>query len=552
MEDAKTILARWSGMMAERAPWDSTWQQVSDFALPRKGNISRTAGAGSGTNTANMLYDTTAIEAVSVLASGHSSAITPAGTQWFAWEAPEDIKSDEADGWYHEQSEKARTILAAGNFHTSLNECFEDRSGFGLCCLGAMPHAENKISFQSHPIGSFCVEEDSGGNVDTVFLRRAYSIRQLAQEFGEEVIAANAKLASSWQKFKEKGVNGDHYVVHAVFPRITRDKTKLDVFNMPFASVWVAEDGKSVLKRSGFPEMPYMVSRYLKRTGSRQQYGYAPFEQVKAAVLDANKLKQILGVVAQKKAVPPVLIPDNLIGNVDARPGGRTVFRATSHASSLPQEWLTNSRDDGLLEELQDARETIRRAFHTDLFRMFAEREKQMTAREVSELAAEKLMPFSPSFTRFTADFQVAMERIFNVLFRAGAFGQVNDIPQTVMRKTRDGLMEVPPPKVVYQSRVALAIRQSESAAADRLVERAVAIAQLVPDAFDNIDVDEYLRLNGRNDGVPESVIRKAKAMEEIRTARAEAQAQQAELEQAQLAADAANKVGLKIPQPPA
>lgn len=547
MEDAKTILARWSGMLGERTLWDSTWQQVSDFALPRKGNISRTE-SGPGTNTANMLYDTTAIEAVSILASGHSSAITPAGTQWFAWEAPEDIKSDEADGWYHKASEIARKILAAGNFHTALNECFEDRAGFGLCCLGIMPHMESVISFQAHPIGSFCIEEDSEGNVDTIFLRRAYTIRQLVQEFGEAAVVENAKLYTSWQRFQQKGVNGEHFVVHAVFPRMERDKTKFDVFNMPFASVWVAEDGKSVLKRSGFPEMPYMVSRYLKRTGSRQQYGYAPFEQVKAAILDANKLKQILGVVAQKHAVPPVLIPDNLVGNVDARPGGRTVFRANS--PSLPQEWLTNSRAEGLFEELQDARETIRRAYHTDLFRMFAEREKQMTAREVSELAAEKLMPFSPSFTRFTADFQVAMERIFNVLFRAGVFGQVRDIPQSVIRKTREGLAEVPPPKVVYQSRVALAIRQSEAAAADRLVERALALVQVDPSVLDNIDTDEYLRLNGRNDGVPESVLRNEQKRDEMRQSRAEAQAQQAELEQAALAADAAGKVGMKIPTP--
>lgn len=549
MKDAKTILARWSGMMGERVAWDSTWQQVSDYALPRKGNISRTE-SGPGTNTANQLYDTTAIEAVSTLASGHSSAITPAGTQWFAWEAPEDIKTDEADAWYNECSERARKVLGAGNFHTALNECFEDRAGFGLCCLGIMPSPEHVISFQSHPIGSFCIEEDAEGNVDTIFLRRGFSIRQLVQQFGEAAVMENSKLASSWQKFQEKGICSEHPIVHAVFPRLERDASKLDVFNMPFASVWVAEDGKSVLSRSGFPEMPYMVSRYLKRTGSKQQYGYAPFEQVKAAILDANKLKQILGVVAQKQAVPPVLIPDNLVGNVDARPGGSTVFRA--NGTALPQEWLTNSRSEGLFEELQDARLTIRNAFHTDLFRMFADREKQMTAREVSELAAEKLMPFSPSFTRFTADFQVAMERIFAILFRAGVFGDPKSLPQAVVRRTRAGLVEVPPPKVVYQSRVALAIRQAESAAADRLVERAMNLAQLDPSVLDNIDKDAYIRLGGRAEGVVEDLLVPEEKRDQLRAARAEAQAQQMQLEQAQLAADTANKAGIQFNQPTA
>lgn len=546
MEDPKNILARWSQMVADRTLWDTQWQKVSDYALPRKGNLKTSnQQGGPGTNAANRLYDTTAIEAVSTLASGHSSAITPAGTQWFAWEAPDDIKSDTADKWYNGCSEKARNLLAAGNFHTMLNECFEDRSGFGLCCLAAMPNDERKISFQAHPVGSFCIEEDSEGNVDTIFLRREYSIRQLAQEFGEDVVMKNDKLAKSWERFKDKGVNADHPIIHAVFPRLRRDRTKLDALNMAWASCWLAEDGASMLKESGFEELPYMVSRYLKRTGSKQQYGYSPFEQVEAAILDANKTKQILQVVGQKLAVPPVLIPDNLVGNVDTRPGGKTVFKSSSGV--LPKEWLSGGDPRGMMEQLEDARASIRQAFHTDLFRMFADREKQMTAREVSELSAEKLMPFSPSFTRFTADFNVMMERIFAILFRAGVFGAPQEIPQEVIRQGRD-FREVPPPKVVYQSRVALAIRQAETAAADRLVERAMNMATFDRSVMDNIDMDVYLRMSGRNDGVSDHVLRGEQDVQKGRDARAQAEAQQAQLQMAQQAADAAGKVGMKIP----
>ena len=546
MEDAKTILNRWSGMTADRIPWDALWQEASDYALPRKGNISRAETPGPGTNSANSLYDTTAIDAVATLAAGHSSAITPAGVQWFAWEAPEEVKSDEADAWYNRCSETAIKLLNASNFHTALNEAFEDRSGFGLCCLSAMPDGQRKVCFQAHPVGSFCLEEDNRGDVDTIFLRLPFSIRGMVQEFGEAAVAANDKLADAWKKFVEKGTNSEHQVIHAVFPRLESDPSRyLDPLAMRFASVWVAEDGASVLKRSGFPELPYMASRYLKRSGSRQQYGYGPYEQVRAAVMDAQKLKQILRVVGQKIAVPPVLVPDNLVGNIDTRPGGRTVFRASQPV--LPQEWLTKGNPDGLFEQLVDARETIRAAFHTDLFRMFAEKEKQMTAREVAELAAEKLMPFSPSFTRFTADFLVMQERIFAILFRAGAFGAMADIPQAVVKRTRDGA-EVPPPKVVYQSRMALAIRQVETAAADRMVERAVGLAQIDPSGLDNIDTDKWIRTTGRNDGVSEDLLVPEKIRDERRGARAQAQLEQQQLEQAKLAAEAANKMGVQAP----
>src|SRR5690606_14981168 len=124
------------------------------------------------------------------------------------------------------------------------------------------------------------------------------------------------------------------------------------------------------------------------------------------------------------------------------------------------------------------------------------------------------------------ADFQILMDRIFAILFRAQVFGKMNEIPPEVVRVNRDGLAEVPPPKVVYQSRIALAIRQAETAAADRMVERTLTVAQAAPDVLDNINFDAYVRLSGRNDGVPEALIRPEKERDEMREARAQAQQQ--------------------------
>ena len=247
-------------------------------------------------------------------------------------------------------------------------------------------------------------------------------------------------------------------------------------------------------------------------------------------------------------AVPPILTPDDMIGNADLRPGGKTVFN--SRSKHLPQEWLTNANPQGLVDEINDDREAIRKAYHVDLFRMFADRDKQMTAREVSELAAEKLMPFSPSFTRFTADFQVMMDRIFNVLLRAGKFGPPSEFPDSVKRRLPNNMAEVPPPKVIYQSRIALALRQFETAASDRLIERAVGLAAAGDTSgMDNINTDAYLRQSARNDGVTEDILRPEKDVKALREAKAQAAAQQAQLDQAEQVAKAAGSVGVQAPK---
>jgi hypothetical protein len=427
-----------------------------------------------------------------------------------------------------------------------LNEALEDRGSFGICTIGVMEDPADTLTFQALPVGSFCIEEDAKGNVDTLFFRTHYGIRQLVQMFGEGAIQGNPKLWESWLRFKDKGTNTQHPVIHGVFPRLERDERSAEAIHMPIASVWVAEEGQSVLKRSGFTEMPYGCSRYLKRSGRGQQYGYAPFDECKAAVLAANKTKQIAQVVGQKMAVPPVMIPDNLVGNVDLRPGGKTVFRSGSSAGELPREWAQQGQPQWLLELLEGERETIKRAYQTDMFRMFAEREKVMTAREVTELSAEKPMQFSPSFTLFTADFAPIMNRVFAVLFRAGIFGRPEEIPREVVMQTGGGAL-VPMPKTTYQSRFALAIRQVQTAAADRLVERALAVGEAYPDALDNVDFDAYLRLTGRHDGVTEEILRKEKARDDMRKARQEAQAEQAQLMQAAEMAKAAGSLGVKV-----
>ena len=65
--------------------------------------------------------------------------------------------------------------------------------------------------------------------------------------------------------------------------------------------------------------------------------------------------------------------------------------------------------------------QAIESAFHVDMFRMFASIDKQMTATEVAERSTEKLVQFSPSFTRKTTELLTPMLRsVFGILIRGG------------------------------------------------------------------------------------------------------------------------------------
>jgi hypothetical protein len=235
-----------------------------------------------------------------------------------------------------------------------------------------------------------------------------------------------------------------------------------------------------------------------------------------------------------------MLIPDGMEGQVDFRASGITYFNPNM-PNAIPKEWATSGRYDIGLQRAEVRRNAIDKAFYVDLFQMFAQLDKQMTAREVAERSSEKLIQFSPTFARMTTElFNPLLMRLFKILLRRGAFGE---IPQEAIKTTGEAqVMEEP--KVTYSSRIALAIKALENVSFFRMMESLAPIAQMYPEAIDNFDFDTIARDMPRNEGLPNEWIRKVDERDQMRADRAEQQRAAQEAQQQAMAAEAAAKVG--------
>lgn len=83
---------------------------------------------------------------------------------------------------------------------------------------------------------------------------------------------------------------------------------------------------------------------------------------------------------------------------------------------------------------------------------------------------------------------------------------------------------------VQYQSPLARAQKLEEVSAIERLMGDVTVIAQVKPEALDNIDGDEAVRLTAKNLGVPDSIVRTSDQVTQYRKqkqADAQQQAQQ-------------------------
>lgn len=536
------IAQRHAALKAVRLPWESLWSDIAKYIMPRRSpGMSGTIQTPSS-GPESLLFDTTAVRANMTLANGQLAWMTPLESAWFAFEPPANKRTDAARKWLTECTEIAREALAASNFYTAIHEGYLDRGGFGTQCLYIEPGSKHDLNCQHWPISTYVIDEDADGNVDTVIREFELTARQAVQKFGADKVSEKIRK----DELEPGKCHEKHWFLHIIEPRTARDKDKRDGENMPIASIYMERDSKHIVRQHGYEEMPAMVSRYLEwGTGMGGLYGWSPAFAALPEARQVNFLQEMMDALAEKMAFPPVLSPEELEGEIDSNASGVTYFSKDLAQGNLPKEWQTQGRYDVGMDRVKERQAAIKDAFHVDLFQMFGQLDKQMTAREVAERSSEKLIQFSPTFARMTGELlNPALERVFNILLRNGRFPTP---PPDLLTPINENESFLAPPKVQFTSRIALALRSLPSIGWQRTLERLAVTAQMNPGVLDLYDFDKAERASGLADGIAAEVIRDAKDVEQIRQARAEAQAKQAEQEQAALAADAASKLG-RIP----
>lgn len=536
---AEDIISRNQSMRADMGTWLTLWQQISDYVMPRKSQIT-TKKTEDVTGFTDDLYNLTAVRANQVLASGQKDYLVSG--QWFSYDPPSDIEDDDAKTWFQRCTEVTMRELARSNFYLEIHEMFLDRGGFGTASLFLEEGRKMLLNFKKLDVGTFSIAEDSDGMVDTFFREFEMTARQAYQKFGD---MAGKCVVEAMKGDDPKKLDAKFQFIHAVFPRedSKRDRKKQDGPNKPVASVYVNVKDRCVCRNSGYDEMPLAVSRFL--TWGESPYGYSPSIEALPTVRQVNFIERQMDALAELAAFPRMLIPENLEGDIDFRAGGVTTFDPNA-PNAMPKEWATQGRYDVGMERIKAKDEAIREAYHVDLFQMLKQIDAgQMTAYEVAQRVAEKVAAFSPTFYRLQSEvFSPVLTRVFSMLYRAGKFGE----PPASVIVDEGGELGLQLPEVTLTSKLALAIKAAENNAFMQMVNLLAPIAELQPDILDNYDMDKVARGVGKNLAVPTAWQRPIADVEAMRAQRAqEAQAAQA-AEQAPGMAKAAKDISEASP----
>ena len=519
------IQKRLNKMSSDRSTWEDHWQEILDYVMPRKADI--TFVRSKGEKRTEVLFDSTAITANNLLAASLQGTLTSPSLPWFSLK----LRDDEANKirdvqiWLEDTARRMYAVFNESNFNTEVHEMYLDLCSVGTAAIFVEEANEGFLQgglhFNTLHIAEYFIQENATGKVDTLYRKYKMTARQAIQEFGEENLGPKIKEAAKMKP------DTQFNFIHAVEPTadyeraVGKAKTKL-----PFHSCHVCEEDKMVVRVGGYNEFPYLVPRWSKATG--EIFGRSPSYNALPDIKTLNKAVEI-GLKAWAKAIdPPLLVTDDgVIGRVRMTPAGITVVRSDTAVKPLQigSNWqITDLKENQL-------RTAIRQAYYSDQLQL--QEGPQMTATEVQVRYELMQRLLGPTLGRFQTEFlNPLIERVFGIMMRSDA---LMPRPEAIEGNNMD---------IEYVGPLARSQRMEEAVAVERLYQLAMQVVQVDPTVMDVINHEQAIRMRATLLGVPKTVLRGEDEVAEIREQRAAAQQQAQEQAMAQQQADTALSQG--------
>jgi hypothetical protein len=468
--NAEQIIQRYNMLKSLRGTWDSHWREIAELVYPRRDDFDTKRSPGEKRMT--KVFDSTAIQANELLASGMVGLNINPATTWFRPNT--DGMDEESKEWLHNAADVMLNEINSptSGFYTAAYEYFLEFGAFGTAGLFITEGEENNgLLFQSRALSEISVTEGPTGQIDTVYRRFEWPIHRIFQRWGDK------SGKSVLKHMKEKKLDAKFFIIHAIQPRKDRDKEKKDNQNLPFEDVYILQVDGHILEESGYHEFPLPVGRFYK--SPMEVYGRSPAMTALPDVKMLNEVMKTTIKAAQKAVDPPLILPsDGFINPVRTVPGGVNVFDGSVN-EAIGQFPSTNP---GIgLDMVEFLANRIRSIFFVDQLQFAGG--PQMTATEVLQRTEEKLRLMGPILGRVQTEFLgPVLDRVFGLLFRQGKFGAPPaSLPESF--------------EFEYTSQVNQAQRQQEANGFLRAVEVMSPMLNLQPELLlDNIDGDKTLR----------------------------------------------------------
>jgi hypothetical protein len=521
----RDVEKRYLMMMNERARQEAHWREQAMQFAPSRGRFSVTEEGKIDGIRRNSIPRSIADE----FAAGIKSGLMSATIAWFTLTVfqPELGESEAVKAYLSDVTEEILAAMIRSNLYDESFSVFKEIGAFGTGCLFIDEDEEEVFRCRSYTVGQYAIDQDRMKRVNRFCRTLAYTLEELAAEFGEEKLPPELRQTLHMTENSERISHKTYEVRHLIEENTEYVPDAPGQEGMKYRSLyWFPGNHEpEFLRIAGYHEFPVMVPRW--RLIGEDLYGT---EHPGALALDDAKTIQDIETdertAIELKVSPPLLIPDGLIqGRVDMNAGGVTVYTpsADAHIPQIVPLFQVNFDHKAAAEKIDALRICVEKAFFVDLFRMWsADLRQGRTATEIQAREEEKIYALEPVLTRLMYDFlDPLVMRIYAIMERRGLLPEV---PEELHNQAY---------RIEYTSILAKSQKQTAQYGLDMVMDAARKIMELQvgagerPQILDNLDFDAILGFVGDMHGVPAGAILGKDKVEALREEKQEMERQQ-------------------------
>jgi hypothetical protein len=534
--DTISLIERGDALFSQRSTLMTMWQEIAENFYPERADFTVTRALGD--SFADNLTTSYPILVKRDLANSLGTMMRPTNIEWFHMTLRRDDRADHAGAmWLDEATTIMRRAMydRASMFTRATKEADHDMAAFGQSVKSVETNmAGDQLLYRCWHLRDVAWCENAEGKIDTVHRKWKPTARELCQLFRDKVHTRVHECVYGTKKQPNQPFN----VRHILMPAADFAGESYLGKKLPYVSIYLDVDNKHIMEMVGRPIFNYVIPRWQTVSGS--QYAFSP--ATVAGLPDARLLQAMTRTLleAGEKAVSPPLIgvEEAIRSDVAIYAGGIT--------------WVDEAYDERLGEVLrplnQDLRgfnpgiemqdrvmAMMREAFFLNRLTL-PQQGPEMTAYEVGQRVQEYIRQAAPIFEPLEDEDNAALcEVTFDVMLRAGAFGQFDDIPQSVRGEDIEFRFESPLHDAIERQ------KGQKFMEAASIIGQAASLDQSIPA---HLDIQTAFRDVLKSIGVPNKWMRSEEDAGRIIQQTQEMQQQAALLEQLQQGAMAAKTAG--------
>lgn len=481
------------------------WRTQSKFVSPERfvepGNSQRNTGRKS---TRNILQNTAGLS-LRTFVSGMSNGANSRARPWYDLVMVDDsLSSSSADRYLSSCVKILNQHLQLSNFYKILPMSYKDIGIFSNSAYAMLPHAKYGFYFLPFAMGTYSIGTDSEGMVNQFCRDFTLSVRQTVELYGQlgptgHIDWSNfpAWVQTAWEKsdyMTEVVLN--NLILPNSDPRPNSLMAADSMMYQSYTSVTGTGSNTAGISNGGFRYQNYSSDNGKNKSDFVAVKGYDYFPIIAnrwevapesdwgvdgPAHLAIDDIKSLQETESYRMEAVAKLVKPPMVGPASLRrhqatilAGGITYIDESSEGTKFRAAYEVNPQLADLINSQADYKALIKKAFFEDLFlKMSSEKQiSHITAREIEEIAAEKMIGIGPALGQLDQDQNGPVIRnAFHLLSKIK--GKLPPAPQSIQGA------EIRPE---YISILAQAAKASMIGSTDKLVAFVGNLAQVTQD----------------------------------------------------------------------